>query len=204
MEPPTIPARFSLVAAEYLARFDGIVSARDSLANAVEGDVRLSTVTSTVLRAFDQLNLPAPVTWTELVSSGSLSVIRDAQLRGTLAEYYVTMRPRLELQLSRSDRRGRDPFTDALYPMGFFLPCVPDVPCAEGGADSDGQQDLASSFKELDPAAFTGWPGIADLLTGLGSHHGRQGVFARRLLSDASATLRRIEAIRPQERIQPN
>jgi len=179
----------SLRAADYLARFEQIELARDSLLRFVDGEVRLTSTVGTVMRAFQQFNLPAPATWNELIGGGALGVIGEPGVRAIISAYYVTDRADSELQLARSDRRGRDPFTDALYPMGLFLPCVGDQECAAEGEGLDGEPDSGSLYRAFSPEVFRDWPGVRELVIGLGSHHGSQRLFARRILRDAGRAL---------------
>jgi hypothetical protein len=176
-------------AALYLVNFERIELARDSLLRFVDGEVELGSTVSTVMRAFQQFYLPAPATWNELLGGGSLGVIRDSRVRAIISEYYVTDRANWELQLTRSDRRGRDPFTDALYPMGLFLPCVGGQECAFQGEGLDGEPDSSPVYRAFSPQVFQAWPGIRELVTGLGSHHGSQRLFAQSTLRDAASTL---------------
>lgn len=179
----------SASASNYLERFEKIEIARDSLMRFLDGEVELGSPVSTVMRAFQQFNLPAPATWTELLGGASLGVIRDSRVRAIISEYYITERANPELQLSRSDRRGRDPFTDALYPMGLFLPCVADQECAAQGTDLFGEPDESPLYRSLSPQVFRDWPGVRELVIGLGSHHGSQRLFARITLREATEVL---------------
>ena len=185
----------SVRAAEYLARFERIELARDSLLRFVDGEVELGSTVSTVMRAFQQFNLSAPATWNELLGGGSFGVIRDSDIRAVVSRYYVIDRADAELQLGRSDRRGRDPFTDALYPMGLFLPCVGDQECAVEGANLEGDPDNRSMYRAFSPQAFRDWPGVRWFVVGLGSHHGSQRLFARWILRDAAGALAELDAL---------
>jgi hypothetical protein len=187
----------SIRAARYLRDFESIELARDSLLRFVDGEVEVGSPVSTVMRAFAQFTLPTPATWHELLGGGSLGSIRDSRVRAIISEYYVTQRANLELNLTRSDRRGRDPFTDALYPMGLFLPCIASQECAVQGEGLDGEPDPSPVYRALPSQVFRTWPGIRELLTGLGSHHGSQRLFAQNVLRRASGTL---EALRAETR----
>lgn len=175
----------------YLEGFDAVVLATDSLLTFVDGGTAPPSLASTVPRAFQQFKLPAASTWNEMLSSSSLGLVRDPAIRKILSEYYGSRRPELEENLARSDRRGRDPFTDALYPMGLFRPCMPGRTCDLGSASFG-----AADYRLLDAEVFRAWPGIRELIVGLESHHGTQRLFARALAEAAAETLRALEAAR--------
>ncbi len=182
--------RDSLSAESYLSRFPGIESARDTLLRFVDGGPAPPALNSTVSRAFDQFNLPAASTWNEILGSSSLGLLRAAGVRDVLSSYYGSVRPGLELNLARSDRRGRDPFTDALYPMGLYQPCMPGQSCSPAGRGLDGTPDGSDTYRDLDPEVFRRWPRIRELIVGLGSHHGTQRLFAAMVAESAGRALR--------------
>lgn len=180
----------------YLATFEVIVSATDTLLNFVEGGDPPASLPSVVQRAFAQFPLPAASTWNEILGASSLGLIQDIGVREVLSDYYGAVRPNLESNLARSDRRGRDPFTDALYPMGLFSPCMSGQECATRGLRVDGTPDDSPTYRRLDPDAFAEWPGIRELIVGLDSHHGTQRLFALRVEEVAGTTLRSLETAR--------
>ncbi len=188
--------RDSSSAEAYLATFQMVVFATDTLLRFVEGAEPPPSLPSTVQRAFVQFNLPAASTWNEMLSSSSLGLVRDIRVREVLSDYYGSQRPSLEFNLARSDRRGRDPFTEALYPMGLFLPCMQGQECAVEGIGLDGSPDATPTYRSFDPSVFREWPGIRSLIVGLGSHHGTQRLFAQGLADAAGETLRALESAR--------
>jgi hypothetical protein len=81
--------------------------------------------------------------------------------------------------------------------MGLFLPCVGAQECAIEGVNLEGQPDNGSLYRAFAPETFRGWPGIRELLVGLGSHHGTQRVFARTVLGYAIGALEELARLSP-------
>jgi hypothetical protein len=165
----------SLLVESYLSQLTQVMASRDSLIDFVDGSPAPADLRATIVRSFLQLSLPAPVAWSELQVTSSLNVISDPVLRTGLVRYYSVDRANVVLNLERADRRGRDPFVDALYRIGWIQPT-----------------GVGDAVRPIDPASFRESPGMRQFLIGLGSAHGVQANFGRRLLSfsgDVLATL---------------
>ena len=105
------------------------------------------------------------VAWTELNSTGLLSLFDDTDRR-TLLEYYAT-RLRTAEALARIESRSRDPWYDALYPLGLM----------------DG------TLEPLEVREFVDSPERPGLILALGAYHNLSGAFLGDLLQAASDAL---------------
>ena len=143
-------------------------SARDTLLMPLSGE---SVRQGLVLDAVYRVVLPPPVAWAELNNTGLLRLLGDAEVRRAVTAYYARRR-QFENSLERAERRGRDPLMDAAYPAGLM--------------DGD--------VTEAELAEFLALPSAANLLTGLGGHYFITEDRLGRLLNDASATLRVVDA----------
>lgn len=171
----------SLQAEAFLIETTSIDAATRSLLDFVDGGSPPEDLVRTIQASFQEMRLPAPATWSELVSTGSLALLRDPIVRGAVARYYGTERRGIEDNLARSDRRGRDRFMDALYPLGLFR-------ASSGDSDTNCIGDVC--MRPVEPEAFRGWPGMRDLLIGLDSGHGAQRIHARALILRSGEILR--------------
>ncbi len=138
----------SLRAEGFLSLADSISAANAALIELVDGGDRPQDLVGTIVAAFQELVLPPPATWNDLVSTGSLALLRDLEVRRAVVAYYST-REEIGLQVDRSVRRGRDPFMDALYPLGIFRP-------AGEGAERT-SCIVNTCFEPVEPTAFAGW-----------------------------------------------
>jgi hypothetical protein len=115
--------------------------------------------------------LPPVVTWTELNSSSSLSVISNLDSRIAIGEYYL-FRQEAEIYLAAGERRGRDPFVAAQYRIGLVeTPVRPEA-----------------------AARFLDWPDMRDDLLGLGGHYWVMENYLSAIVDGATETLAAIEA----------
>jgi hypothetical protein len=161
----------------YLAAVPVAIAARDSMLAFLEGAPAPSDLTQTIARSFVQPDLGTPLAWTEVQATASLNLIRDPQTREALSRYYSVDRPNVVLNLERADRRGRDPFLDAMYRIGWIQPT-----------------GRGNERHPTDSIAFRDWPGMRGLLVALGSSHGVQSTFTLRLITfsgDLLSVLRR-------------
>jgi len=155
----------SILVESYLSQLPQVMSSRDSLIALVDGSPAPPDLRATIVRSFIQLSLPAPVAWSELQATTSLNVIADPGLRASLVRYYSVDRANVVLNLERADRRGRDPFVDALYRIGWIQPT-----------------GVGDGVRPIEVASLQEEPGMRGFLIGLGSAHGVQANFGRRLL----------------------
>jgi hypothetical protein len=162
----------------YLATVPVAISARDSLLAFLEDGPAPADLTQTIARAFVQPDLGTPLAWTEIQGTTSLNIIADPEIREALSRYYSVDRPNVVLNLERADRRGRDPFLDAMYKIGWVQP-----------TGQDNERD------PTDAAAFREWPEMRHLLVGLGSSHGVQSTFTLRLITFSGDLLKRLSDV---------
>jgi len=161
----------SASAAGYLERRPSIIAGLDTLIAFVDGADAPPNLVATLNSVSGELNLPAPVAWTEIQATNSLDVIADPNIRAALTGYYAT-RDRLQLMWRRQDSRARDPFWDQLYGMGLFDP------------KSDFEAPPSTGVEE-----FRSWPDIRRLLVALGAGHYFQENNAARTLQAAHVAL---------------
>ena len=161
---------------EYLQSGPAILAGLDSLIAFVDGGPAVPNVVETVLSVSDELRLLPAVAWTEIQASNSLDVIRDAELREALTAYYGA-RERWLLQWSRQDSRARNPLWDELYRTGVFDP-----------------NEEWRSPPSLDPDVLREWPGMRQLLLGVGSGHYFQRNIADQVIAGAHAALDDVRA----------
>lgn len=170
----------SLRAEAFLAEGPSISDANQALMGLVEQGEAPAGLVGTIAAAFREMGMPAPATWNDLQSTGSLALLRDPRVRGAVVDYY-SAREDIALQVERSLRRGRDPFMDVLYPMGIFRP---------GEAEPGSPSCLGDTcLRPVSPEAFARWPRMEALIIGLESGHGAQQIHARRLIASAGGTL---------------
>ncbi|MEQ8330409.1 MAG: hypothetical protein RH859_08120 [Longimicrobiales bacterium] len=162
----------STTVADFFATTPGAEAARDSLFAAVNGSRALQAGDGSLLfRAAGLFVFPPVVAWNELHNTGSLGLIKDKELRRELSGYYAT-RARNEAVIQRIESRSRDPYFDALYPLGIM----------DGSIESE----------EL--AEFIALPEATNLLRGLGGYRSGLHAYLSRLLVRANRVLSALEA----------
>lgn len=132
---------------------------------------RQEAMRSSILR----YNWRPPVAWTELNNTGLLGSVEDLELRRAVSEYYA-VRTRYKTFLDGAERRGRDPYADALYPLGW----------------------MEGEMRARRDDAFRQWPKMDDILIGLGGHFSLLGTFAPLIERDAGIALQHLDAARAQ------
>ena len=169
----------SMRAEDYLRRRPAILAALDSLIDFVDGGAAPADLGATQLVVSEELRIPPPNVWSEIQASSTLGVVRSLELREVLVTYYGVRRPQLVIQRDRQDRRGRDPFVDAVYLIGVFDP-----------------RDEFGSSSNPDTQAFRAWPDMAQLLVAVGTGHYFQRGIAQLLIDAAGMALQELEGAR--------
>jgi len=163
----------SLSAERYLSRLPETLAAQDSLLKFVNGATPPSDLPATTLAAVQQMRLDAPDAWTELQAAHSITLIRSREAREAISVYYGAQRPQTLENWARVDRRGRDPFFDAVYRTGIYRL---------------GSVEEASTNREEE--AFRTRAGMHELLLALGSGHYFQRIQAETVVARTGAALR--------------
>ena len=156
---------------DMLRRLPVARASRDSLLAAVDGVGPLpDELRDAVFRAWQTLLFPAPVTWTELNSTGGAVLIADLDLRRAIVQYY-TYRSEALKALESGEIRGRYPFVEAQYQIGIL--------------EDPAQPDAAESFVQ--------WPGMRRLLIGLGGHYAAMEIYLPAVTAVASDLLTELQ-----------
>jgi hypothetical protein len=164
--------RDSLVAEWAVASVPGSMATRDSLLASVEGLHPLpADMVNAIDEAWNRPQLGEPPTWEELKASGRLSLLTDPETLSALSSYYA-YRGRAITNMESAAIRGRSPFVDVIYQVGLVV--IPAYPGAE--------------------EAFLAWPGMRQLLVGLGGYHSIVDYFSTGLISESGAALQRLRA----------
>lgn len=157
----------STIVADFFAGVPLAEAATESLSAAVNGNRALRAEDGSLFRvAAGFFVLPPVVAWSELNNTGSLGLIKDRELRRELSTYYAT-RARTEAAVQMIASRSRDPYFDALYPLGIM----------DGNVESE----------EL--AEFIALPEAKNLLRGLGGYRFAMRTYLSALLEDAQGAL---------------
>lgn len=132
----------SVETADAIASSQRSRAARDTLLWVADGTLPRSAVNRGTFIAAGYRFVPPPVmAWNELISTGMLTLLDDATERQPLAVYYAT-RNRVESALALVEGRSRDPYFDALYPIGIMEQQTDDAAAARFFARPDAEELL--------------------------------------------------------------
>jgi hypothetical protein len=132
----------------FLARSEVYGAARDSLMAALSGTLELDgNPGRLLLAAAPRFALSPVIAWEELNNTGSLGFVKNDDLRRVLSIYYAA-RAQAELVLAQVGDKTREPYFEALYPLGLM--------------DGNIEQDELDAFLDL--------PEAVGLLKGLGGY----------------------------------